>query len=153
MKGLLIGAIAALLGVLFILVVVLVRLAQPPEAPLHYTQAEYLPDKPVYTPGDTMTYSPTLVLRSGGRIDVLRSFWSRNQDRSATICSGQSAPVIQISRNLPAGSVGDVRGGARVRIMIPDLPPGDYWLLSSAVGPDGGQSLYQVPFSVKKECG
>ncbi len=131
----------------------LFRLARPPEPPIHYTQEEYTPNKAVYEPGQSMVYSPTLVIRVPGRVNVLRSFWDRTNDRNAVLCSGQSAPVLQVSRNFPPTTIGNVRSSGRVQLLIPDLPPGEYWLLSSASGPDGGQSQYAVPFSIRKECG
>ena len=140
------------IAILFVLGRVLVQIAQPPEPPLHYTQAEYKAEKAVYAPGESMVYSPTLIVARAGRIDVLRSFWSRTKDANATLCSGVSAPTISVSRNFPASVVGNVRGGARVQLLIPPLPPGDYWLLSTATGANGGQGVYQVPFRVERAC-
>ncbi len=153
MRHPLLGVLIALgLSILFVFGVMLVRLAQPPEPPLHYTQAEYKPERTIYAPGEPLVYSPTLIVARAGRIDVLRSFWSRTKDANATLCSGQSAPVIQISRNFPPSTVGNVRGGSRVQLLVPLLPPGDYWLISSASGPNGGQSVYSVPFKVTQAC-
>jgi hypothetical protein len=121
-------------------------------APLHYTQVEYTPERSIYAPGETMVYTPALEVKRAGRVDVLRSFWSRSADESATLCNGESAPTITVTRNLPTGTVGNVRGGRAVRVEIPDLPPGDYLLLSSASGPVGGQSVYEVRFSVRQAC-
>lgn len=136
-----------------IAVVALIRLAAPPEPPIHYTQAAYLPERALYAPGESLVYTPTLIIKTPGRVTVLRSYWNLGTDRNATLCSGQSAPVIEISRNLPAGSIGNVRDGNAVRLPVPDLPNGDYLLLSSAVGAGGGQSVYEVRFRVVGSCG
>jgi hypothetical protein len=131
----------------------LFRLARPADPPIHYLAAEYTPDRTTYAPHETMVYTPSLKITKEGRVDVLRSFWNRTENTAATLCDGSSAPIITTTRNLPAGMVGNVRGGRAVRIPIPNLPPGDYWLISSASGPGGGQSVYQVPFSVVRHCG
>lgn len=150
---------ASLLGALFVIGYMFYRIGEeiaqpepPPEPPIHYTQDEYLPARAIYAPGQTMIYSPTLIIRTPGRVDVFRSFWNRDKDANAALCSGQPAPTISVSRNFPATTLGNVRGGSRVQVLIPPLPPGRYWLLSSAVGPDGGQSMYQVPFVIAKQC-
>jgi hypothetical protein len=145
----------AIVAVVMIAVTIfaLLRLAQPPEPPLHYTAAEYPAARPVYAPMETMIYTPTLIVKQEGRIDVLRSFWSRTLDSAALLCDGSPAPTIEARRNLPAGTVGDIRGGRAVLVPIPNLPPGDYWLISSATGPGGGQSVYQTPFRVVRACG
>lgn len=136
-----------------IAVVALVRLARPADPPIHYTQAEYTPQHAAYAPGESLVYTPTLVIKVAGRVNVLRSYWNVTTDRNAVLCSGQPAPVIEISRNLPIGSIENVRDGNAVRLPVPDLPNGEYLLLSSAVGADGGQSVYQVRFKVVRSCG
>lgn len=146
---------AALIMLVFAGVVFYQRIVAPPappEPPIHYTQGEYLPERSVYAPGESFVYSPTLVIKTAGRIDVFRSFWDRTHDRNATLCSGGSAPTISIARNFPISTVGNVRGGSRVQLIVPPLPPGDYYLISSASGPNGGQSVYVVPFSIRREC-
>lgn len=125
---------------------------RPPEPPLHYSAAEYQAERPTYAPGENLVYTPTLTVRRTGLVTVIRTFWSVSQDTAATLCDGSSAPIIEVKRILPAGLVGDVRGGRQVRIPVPNLPPGDYLLLSSASGPNAGQSVYQVRFSVTQSC-
>lgn len=135
-----------------VLVYALILVTSPPEPPIHYTQAEYAPARAVYAPGESMVYSPTLIIKAAGRVDVFRSFWDRDRDQNAALCSGGAAPTIAISRNFPMSVIGNVRGGSRVQLLIPNLPPGRYWLLSSASGPGGGQSVYRVPFDVTQKC-
>jgi hypothetical protein len=143
---------ALLLSILFVFGFMLVNLAKPPAPPLHYRSIEYAPARSVYAPGETMVYTPELEVRNAGRVDVLRSFWDVTRDQAATLCSGGSAPIIEVKRNLPAGTVGNVRGGKAVRVSVPMMPPGDYLLISSATGPSGGQSVYQVAFSIDAAC-
>lgn len=131
----------------------LFRLASPPPPPIHYTQAEYAAARAVLAPGASLVYTPTLEIKNAGRVTVLRTFWNRDTNQNAVLCSGQSAPIIEITRNLPASIVNDFRGGNAVHIPVPDLPNGRYWLLSSASGPGGGQSTYSVPFEVTNSCG
>lgn len=147
---LIVGATFA--GILFVFGYMLFQIAQPIAPPLHYTQLAYTPARAVYAPLESMVYTPTLEIKQAGRVDVLRSFWSVTTDSAASLCDGSSAPTTEIKRNLPPGAVGDIRGARAVRITIPNLPPGDYLLLSSATGPGGGQSVYQVSFTVIKKC-
>ncbi len=135
-----------------VVVFALFRLAQPVQPPLHYLQAEYQPARSVYAPLETLSYTPTLEVKTAGRVTVLRSFWNRTKDSAASLCDGSSAPTVEVVRNLPAGTVGNVRGGRAVLVAVPKLPPGDYWLISSAVGPSGGQSVTEIPFRVEKSC-
>lgn len=123
-----------------------------PSAPLEYTAHDYAPARADLAPGDTLIYSPTLTVRAPGRIDILRSYWNVDTGTDAVLCSGQPAPIIEISRNRPRGVLNNFRGGASVRLPVPNLPPGRYLLLSSASGPGRGQSEYQVRFSIRQKC-
>lgn len=128
-------------------------LARGPEPPLEYTQHEYQAERTELAPGDTLIYTPTLYIRAAGRIDILRTFWSVDRSADAVLCSGEPAPIVQITRNRPRGILNNFRGGSAVKLPIPNLPPGDYLLLSSASGPGRGQSDYQVKFSIRRKCG
>jgi hypothetical protein len=127
-------------------------LAAGPGAPLQYTERSYTPEHSVLAPGDTLVYTPTLVIRRAGRIEVLRSFWSVDTSKDAALCSGDPAPIIEIVRNRPASIIGNVRGGVAVTVPVPNLPPGRYLLLTSVSGPGGGQDAYEVPFVITKNC-
>lgn len=121
--------------------------------PIEYSQAEYQPERGELAPGEFLVYTPTLKINQAGRVDIFRSFWNRDTDSNAALCSGGPAPVYEIHRNFPVGVVGNVRGGRQARIAIPDLPPGRYWLITSAAGPNGGQSVTEVGFVIIQPCG
>lgn len=142
---------ALLLSILAVLIQTY-RAAQR-SAPLEYTQSSYTPDRAVYRPGDSLVYTPTLVVRHEGRVNVLRTFWDLTRNQSAQLCSGVAAKRITIENNLPVGIVGNVRGGRSVPVRLEDLPNGDYALITSASGPDGGQGVYEVRFTVVGSCG
>lgn len=144
-------AVLALLLAIFSALILIYQRVNP-AAPLEYTQHEYAAARTELAPGETLVYSPTLTIRAAGRIDILRSFWNADKGSDAVLCSGQPAPIIQISRNRPRGVLNNFRGGAVVSIPVPNLPPGHYLLLSSASGPGRGQSDYQVAFRVTKPC-
>lgn len=122
------------------------------EPPIHYTDQEYAADKAVYMPGETLIYTPTLVIKREGRTFFLRTFWDDTRDGAARLCDGSDAPQDEFSRNLPRGIIGNARGGRQVTIVVPKLPPGSYRLLSSALKVGGGESHYEVPFRVERAC-
>lgn len=123
----------------------------PPEPPLTYTQAEYTPERPVIEPGETLTYTPTLVINRAGRIDIVRSYWDVGRNQTGMLCDGSAAPSVSIARALPLSLHGALRQQP-VRIELPNLRPGVYLLVSSATKPDGGEAGSQVRFRVTKRC-
>jgi hypothetical protein len=140
-------------GAVLVTVIFVFRLFLPPEPPIHYTHGEYAPDKSVYAPGETLIYTPTLVVKLEGRTDFLRTYWDVTRSAPARLCDGREAPQEQFSRNLPRGIVGNARGGNQVRKFVPKMPPGDYVLLSSAVkAGGGGEGYYEVAFSISEPC-
>lgn len=142
--------ILAAFSVLLLSAAVISRLT-PPEPPLHYTQAEYTPERPVLAPGGTLVYTPTLTVNRSGRIEIVRSFWDVGRNQAATLCDGSAAPSVSIARALPLSLHGALRQQP-VRIELPNLRPGVYLLVSSATKPDGGEAGSQVRFRVTKRC-
>lgn len=124
----------------------------PPEPPIHYTEAEYPPSKAIYAPGETLTYTPTLVLKVKGHTDFWRSYYDDTRDKTAVLCDGSPSPQDSFWRNLPAGSIGNARGGRTVSYVVPKMPPGKYRLQSSATKPSGGEGYYEVPFEITEPC-
>lgn len=120
----------------------------PPSAPLEYTQHSYPAERVQLRPGDHLRYSPQLIVRQSGKIEVFRSYWSVDKSADAVLCSGVPAPTDKIERNRPKGIVGNIRGGRVVDVPIPTLPNGKYLYLTSVSGPGRGQSDYEVPFEV-----
>jgi hypothetical protein len=153
MKFLLVAVMAAFLGIMFVLVVLLVRIARPAAQPLEYTQTEYDPERPIYAPGETLVYTASLTIKRAGAIDLVRGWRIRPSDGRARLCNGDNAPVIlDTPAPFSPGAVGNEVEG-RVSVVVPDLPPGDYWLVSSVVKKDGGESLTRVGLSVVRPCG
>lgn len=145
---------ATLAGVLVLAVVFIVRVTAPPaipEPPLAYTQSEYAAERLVYLPGEQLVYTPTLRVARPGKVTVLRDFWNRDTNASAYLCNGEIAPSIGSTRNLPA-STKDTDRGSAVRVRVPDLQPGRYWIQVTATKDDGAESAYQVDFVVARPC-
>lgn len=146
-------AIGVAVAAVLIVTIFLYLLVRPPEPPIHYTQSEYYPDKDVYAPGETMVYSPSLVIRQEGIIEFVRTFWDVTHDRSALLCDSTDAPQDRFLRDFPPGTIGNARGGRVVMVLIPKLPPGDYIYRSTAVRwVTPGQSNYSVQFRIETPC-
>lgn len=133
---------------------VLFRIAQGPQPPLEYTQHSYLAETVQLRTGQHLRYTPELIVRESGRVDILRSYWSIDKSADAVLCDGTTpAPTETISRNRPKGIIGNIRGGRYVDTPVPNLPKGKYLYLTSASGPGRGQSDYEVYFEVVSNCG
>lgn len=130
---------------------VIARSLTPPEPPLDYTQDEYTPERAALWSGATLVYTPTLTINRSGRVDIVRSFWDIGRNQAAQLCDGTVVPAIETRRALPASLHGAARDQA-VRVFIPNLRPGAYWLVTSATNPGGGEALTQVRFRVVSPC-
>lgn len=144
--------VALLIGILFVFGVMLVRLAQPPAPPLTYTRDTYQPERVVYAPGETLVYTASLTVDRAGALELTRGWRTRPAEGRARLCNGENAPVIHDGPPpFSPGAVGtEVEG--RIRVVVPDLPPGDYWLISSVIKKDGGESLTRVPVRIERPC-
>ena len=120
--------------------------------PLSYSDERYTPEHVVVNPGETLFYTPTLTVRQGGYIKIVRSFWNVDLNQAATACDGSPIASIVTERSLPRLLAGVVRGNI-VRLTVPSLPPGRYQLISSAIGANGGEAWYHVDFLVDTPCG
>jgi hypothetical protein len=128
------------------------RLTRGPGAPLTYTQAVYTPEQPVYAPGETMTYTATLEIERAGGIGLIRGWRTLPDAGRARLCNGENAPVIEETPPpFPASAVGQNVEG-RISVTVPDLPPGDYALVSTVFKFDGGESMTEVHFRIIKPC-
>lgn len=135
-----------------ILVIVLIRLARPPAPPLAYTQFEYPPERSVYAPGETLVYTPSLRVLRPGALTIRRGWRIRPSGQIATLCDGTTPPiVVSEPPPFPPGAVG-MGINRRVSVEVPVLPPGDYWLVSSALKADGGEALTQVAITITRAC-
>ena len=147
--GILIGALG--LGILFVFAVLLIQIARPPAPPLRYDAPEYVPESGNVAPFGSLVYTPTLQVAQTGRVSILRSYWNIDTNNSAQLCDGSDAPIIQSTRNLPQTLAGQARANP-IRVPLPNLPPGHYWLITSATTPTGGQATYTVSFTITQAC-
>jgi hypothetical protein len=121
------------------------------DPPVSYDSAEYEPVNGTLCPGNLLDWNPSLTVRNSGRVDVVRIFWNRDTDQAARDTAGLMVPEIHIVRALPASSQGKVIHNLS-RVFIPNLPPGRYWMVTNTIGAEGGESQYNVPFSVPEGC-
>jgi hypothetical protein len=121
-------------------------------SPVAYSAASYTAEREVVNPGETLYYTPTLTIRQGGYVRFVRSFWDIGRNQVALDCEGNTTASIVVDRSIPPIVAGVVRGNI-VRLKIPMMPPGDYELVSTAIGPNGGQAYYTVRFRVDTPCG
>ncbi len=156
MKALWWTVIACIVGAAILFVVGIGLVLRPPTPPFTYTQAEYQAERPVYAPGETLSYTASLTIDRAGAIEIIRGFRARPSSGRARLCNGQNATTFGKNPGdepppFPPEAIGtEVEG--RVNISIPELPPGDYWLISSASKKDGGESLTKVAFSITQKC-
>lgn len=135
--------------------IVTYRVTLPPlDPPVKYTAAVFPPEKPIYAPGETLRYTPTLILRSETEIGGHRFIMSATTRRIARLCDGTPARPIPVVGGAEEGTEANIDGGAFVPILIPKLPPGDYWVRSfvHGYGESSGQATYRVFFSVREPC-
>lgn len=132
------------------------KAAEP--APIIYDALYYMPTISTLCPGinqtsglfNTLDFTPTVTIRSAGRLDVLRTFWDRTYRHAARLPNNSTANVHD-QFNLPFELAGESRI-APSHVTLPNLPEGDYWMVTSVVGVNTNQVQYQVPFSVPKGC-
>ena len=144
--------VAVAVVMVVVLAVILVRLAQPPAPPLSYTQGEYTAERPIYAPGDTLVYTASLTIERAGAVQVVRGWRARQSAARVRLCDGTNAPVVQDTPPpFPPDAVGtEVEG--RIEVPVPELPPGDYWLVSTVKKDDGGEAISKVGVIVERPC-
>lgn len=163
--SLMLGGIAlavCVVGLLSILILNAIReIRQPP--PIAYDQFEYQPEQALLCPGidkdtgvqTTLNYTPTLTVNETGRVSAFRTFWKRHTKQpggnAAVDVHGKVVDPIFEMRNFPRSLKGMPRSNP-VRVPLPNLPPGEYWLLVTTVGVESGQADYQVPFTIPEDC-
>lgn len=146
------AAIAAAVVMLIVLVFASYRLVQPRAEPFTYTQDTYLAERPIYAPGETLVYTASLTIERAGAIALERGWRTRPGETRARLCNGENVPVIvDMPPPFSPGAVGTEVEGV-IKVVVPDLPPGDYWLISSISKRDGGESLTRVAVTVTKPC-
>lgn len=144
-------AVATFIVVIVVALILVQREGAGP--PLSYTEPEYAAERMVYAPGETLVYTASLTIARAGDIEeVERGFRTRPAAGRARLCDGAYAPLIETDPPpFPAEAVG-TEVESRIEVPIPNLPPGDYWVISSAKKGDGGEALTEVAFSVLVSC-
>lgn len=143
-------SVVALALVLVILVGFAVLLRRP--APIAYRSKVYTPAADVLAPGDSLVYTPTLVLSREGDLKIVRTFWRLDTHKIARLCTGQVTDSIERQpRSVPDDVLGFVQDD-QVTVKIPVVPPGDYVLSSTAITNAGGLSPSKVYFRVERPC-
>jgi hypothetical protein len=139
-------------------------------APIKYADDEYQPGQPIVNVGETLIYTPSLIIQHGGSIEFTRSFYTATK-KGAVDCAGVPLGDIYAKKSYPQDFSGLVRDNT-VKIAFlpidtplpPDgmspngivyrhaLPPGRYELSSTATGPTGGEASYIVWWEVTTPC-
>lgn len=146
----LIGAL--LLLILFVFVAVLIRIAQPPPPSLAYSAATYLPGKAVYLAGETMIFTPTITVQHPGIVDARRGWRTFPWDDRARLCDGTPAKIITSEPPpFPPSAVGK-KIVLAISVPVPDLPTGDYKLVSTSFNKQGGETTLTVRVRVVGSC-
>lgn len=151
------ASLVAMLAILVLLVLVYQGVQRSQAAPpLRYTQTTYTPDKAVYVPGETLHFTPTLILGYGGRITGLRTIINVDTHRTARLCDGTALKQkYPLDTNLDRGAYGDVMSGlSSVAILIEKMPPGHYKVATNinGYGTQSGEVGHDVYFSIQQPC-
>jgi hypothetical protein len=150
-------ALTVLIVITYLSVTATVAKAAEP-APIIYDALYYRPTKDSLCPGlnptnglfNTLDFTPTVTIRSAGRIDILRTFWDRTFRHVARL-PNNSTPAVHDQFNLPFELAGE-SSIAVSHVTLPNLPEGDYWMVTSVIGVNTNQVQYQVAFSVPQGC-
>lgn len=146
--------IISMLGllILFVFGVMIVRLAQPPAPSLIYSAETYSPGKPIYYAGETMQVTTTLTVQHAGIVDARRGWRTFPGDDRAKLCNGKNADIIENAPPpFPPSSVGK-RITLMIPVLVPDLPTGDYKLVSTSYNKQGGETTFTVRVRVVGSC-
>lgn len=125
------------------------------DPPMRYTADAYPPDKDVYAPGDTLYFSPTIILGHGGQVDGLRTIMDTSTHKRARLCNGLPSRQYDIHTTLDRGLSGNIMtGGPNVPIAIERLPPGRYKVATNVhgYGDQAGQIGHDVYFRLETPC-
>jgi len=134
----------------------LVARPQVPPPPITFPTVTILPVERALCPALTLAYSSRAIVHEpigyipGEPItfDITRSYWSVTEKRRAQLRSGVSAPVQSDTVSFPnPGEFGSVR-----RLILPDLPAGEYLLLTSVKTGASTTRGFNVPFTIRADC-
>lgn len=132
-----------------------IRYFNKTEPPMSYSATEYVPDKSIYAPGETLHFTPTLTMGHGGRVTGLRTIINAQTHLAARLCDGGPTKKYPIEQNLDRGVYGDVVTGApSVTIEIEKMPPGRYKVATNinGYGDQAGQVGHDVYFAITEPC-
>jgi hypothetical protein len=115
----------------------------------HYERTIYMPDKAEYCPGETLTFTPTLVVeRAPVTLELTTTFYELDPPHSVGPRDLESS--VSRSVQLETGKRTNV-----IRMLIPDLPPQRDYIIIRALESTQGDSVpsyTKVPFAIRNGC-
>jgi hypothetical protein len=121
-----------------------------PSPPLVYTKDTYDAERLVYVPGETLVYTASLTIAESGDVDVERGWRTRPGEARSLLCDGTPAPVLEDDPPPFSPGAVDNEVEGRITVRVPDLQPGDHWLISSVKGL--GEAVTRVPVRIERPC-
>lgn len=111
-----------------------------------YEKPEYLLDDNKLCPGDTLAFTPTLIVTSAPVLVEITSTWWDVANRRTVVQARQSDVLISIFK-------GNGRFSRTISVTVPKLEPGYYEYLRATESTSGSQvALMSVPFVVPEDC-
>ena len=128
-------------------VLVLVQTFRPPDPPISYDAAIYLPERPDLCPGDMLVYTNTLRI-SRPAIITAAATWFRGHDGMArpAITTPASETTVRVFTE-PV-----IIGPVRRENKVPALPPGEYEYHFGASDGISLPAVHAVPFTIRAGC-
>ena len=135
------------LGILFVFVILLIQIAQPPEPPLVYDQAVYAPEVAALCPGDNLVYTNTLTINRPGVIYGAPSWFSGHGTTALPILGFKFSDLV--GRTFDQVPVIVTRRRSNV---VPTMPPGPAEMRWVATNFQGRDAVHRVEFVIKPDC-
>jgi hypothetical protein len=148
--------LAVIAATVFVVSYIVVGLAKNPsvlQPAFVFTSGEYMPEKATYLPGEIIVITPTLILNQAGKIQAFISYWSITTNRDARLCDGTVPNGIDLPpHNRPNDIIGQRRSIIPIRQVVPNFPPGDYYLLLTVSGPGKSETGWKARFTITEPC-
>jgi hypothetical protein len=145
-------ALVILLAGVIVSAQILVKPVTDPPTTVTYTDTNFQAKNTTLCPGDILIYTVDRTFHDGGQLLAAHSFLDKKTDSWAILKNGLSAPDVPDLKPIPTHWIGRTNH-IEVRIPVPDLPPGNYTLVTSAVGQTKSDpAAYNVDFRVPEGC-